>query len=141
MCGFVASGGGNTPIDSVICTNVLREYHNFGWSYTASNYGEKANNFTTTWMGHFDNQYRDYQAAGINVIPCIQWKLGSGETISYKVDENNLPIRQNGELVKASFWERFDPNTYFVFADNIFAFSARYGRNSTAELLAIAKAH
>jgi hypothetical protein len=36
MCGFVAGGGGNTPIDSVACTGVLREYHNFGWSYTGN---------------------------------------------------------------------------------------------------------
>ncbi len=141
MCGFVAGGGGNTPIDSVICTTVLREYHNFGWSYTASKYGDKATFLAGSWMCNFDSQYRDYKAAGINVIPCIQWSLGNKETISYKVDENGLPIRQNGELVRTSFWERFDPNTYFVYADNMFAISARYGRNSTKELLAIAQAH
>ncbi len=140
MCGFVAIGGGNTPIDSVICTNVLREYHNFGWTYVASNYGAKANVFQSSGMGQFDDRYREYKAAGINVIPCIQWNL-KNETISYKVDENGLPIYQNGKLVKATFWERFNPNTYFVYADNVFGFSARYGRNSSAELLAIAKAH
>ncbi|MBO5378889.1 MAG: hypothetical protein J6A90_01040 [Clostridia bacterium] len=140
MCGFVAIGGGNTPIDSVICTTVLREYHNFGWSYVASNYGAKANVFQSSGMGQFDDRYREYKAAGINVIPCIQWNL-KNETISYKVDENGLPIYQNGALVRATFWERFNPNTYFVYADNVFGFSARYGRNSSAELLAIAKAH
>ncbi len=141
MCGFVAGGGGNTPIDSVICTNVLREYHNFHWSYTASEYGQKASLFVNPrWMGDFDSEYRNYKAAGINVIPCVQWNITTG--ISYKVDENGLPIRdENGELVKTSFWERFDPNTYFVYADNMFAFSARYGRNNTAELLAIAELH
>ncbi len=141
MCGFVAGGGGNTPIDSVICTNVLREYHNFHWSYTASEYGRKSSLFVNPrWMGDFDAQYRNYKAAGINVIPCVQWNITTG--ISYKVDENGLPIRdENGELVKTSFWERFDPNTYFVYADNMFAFSARYGRNNTAELLAIAELH
>ena len=143
MCGFVAGGGGNTPIESVICTNVLREYHNFHWSYTASKYGQQAALFVNPkWMGDFDSQYAAYKAAGINVIPCIQWSLGNGQTISYKVDENGLPIRdENGELIKASFWERFDPNTYFVYADNTFAFSARYGRNNTKELLEIAKLH
>ncbi|MBO5379463.1 MAG: hypothetical protein J6A90_03970 [Clostridia bacterium] len=141
MCGFVAGGGGNTPIDSVICTNVLREYHNFHWSYTSSKYGDKASLFVNPrWMGDFDSEYRNYKAAGINVIPCVQWNIKTG--ISYKVDENGLPIRdENGELVKTSFWERFDPNTYFVYADNMFAFSARYGRNNTAELLAIAELH
>ena len=140
MCGFVAGGGGNTPIDSVICTGVLREYHNFGWSYTVEKYGDKATFLEGSWMCNFDAQYRNYKAAGINVIPCVQWNITTG--ISYKVDENGLPIYDNeGALVKASFWERFDPNTYFVYADNMFAFSARYGRNNTAELLAIAQLH
>lgn len=141
MCGFVAGGGGHTPVDSVICTTVLREYHNFGWSYLASNYGKKASIFIAG-MGNFDEQYRTYKLAGINVIPCVQWQLGNGETISYKVGENNLPVySSDGSLVKASFWERFNPHTYFVYADNMFAFSARYGRNTSAELLAIAELH
>ena len=141
MCGFVAGGGGNTPIDSVICTTVLREYHNFGWSYTASNYGNKASNFIN-WMGDFDKQYRDYKLAGINVIPCVQWSLGNGETISYKVGSDNTPLYDSeGKLIRATFWERFNPHTYFVYADNMFAFSARYGRNTSAELLAIAQLH
>ncbi len=140
MCGFVAGGGGNTPIDSVSCTTVLREYHNFGWSYVASNYGREAA-FFVGWMGNFDYEYRTYKEAGITVIPCIQWSLGNGETISYKVDDDKLPVYSNGSLVKATFWERFDPHTYFVYADNMFAFSARYGRNTSAELLAIAELH
>ncbi len=141
MCGFVAGGGGHTPIDEVSCVGVLREYHNFGWSYSASNYGKQASFFTGSWMGNFDYEYRTYRAAGLNVIPCIQWKLGNGETISYKVDKNNLPVYSNGSLVKASFWERFNPHTYFVYADNVFAFSARYGTNNSLNLLEIAKLH
>ncbi|MBO5287174.1 MAG: hypothetical protein J6B34_03535 [Clostridia bacterium] len=141
MCGFVASGGGNTPIDEVSCVTVLREYHNFGWSYAADSYGSKASFFTGSWMGNFDSQYRKYTEAGLNVIPCIQWSLGKEESISYKVGSNNLPIYSDGKLVKASFWERFNPHTYFVFADNMFAFSARYGSNSSSTLLEIAKLH
>ncbi len=144
MCGFVAAGGGNTPIDSVSCVGVLREYHNFGWSYSASDYGTSKASFftgTTNWMGNFETQYRSYRAAGLNVIPCIQWSLGNGETISYKVDENNLPVYSGGKLVKATFWERFNPHTYFVYADNIFAFSARFGTNKSSALLEIAKLH
>ena len=139
MCGFTAGGGGYTPIDSVKCTTVLREYHNFGWSYDVSKYGSKASFFTVDyWPGNFDKEYKAFKEAGINVIPCIQWSLGNGETISYKVDENNLPVYENGKLVRTSFWERFDPNTYFVYADNLFAFSARYGSNNSYELLDIA---
>ena len=141
MCGFVAAGGGHTPIDEVSCVGVLREYHNFGWSYQADKYGAKSNVFTSTWMGDFDYEYRVYKQAGLNVIPCIQWKLGSGETISYKVDSENRPVYSGGKLVAASFWERFNPYTYFVYADNIFAFAARYGSNNSTDLLAIAKLH
>ena len=141
MCGFVAIGGGYTPIDSVICTTVLREYHNFGWSYVASNYGKQASDFIG-WMGDFDSEYRAFKTAGLNVIPCIQWSLGNGETISYKVGSDNLPqYDSEGKLIRASFWERFNPHTYFVYADNIFAFSARYGMNSSTELLEITKLH
>ena len=142
MCGFVAAGGGHTPVDSVSCTTVLREYHNFGWSYNAKKYGLQASFFTGSWMGDFDYEYATYKAAGINVIPCIQWNLGKGETISYQVDANKRPVYDSeGNLIRATFWERFDPHTYFVFADNVFAFAARYGTNSSAALLEITKLH
>ena len=144
MCGFVAGGGGNTPIDSVICVGVLREYHNFGWSYSAKSYGTKDASFfrgTTNWMGDFESQYRKYKEAGLNVIPCIQWNIGKGETISYKVNSDNLPVYSNNELVRATFWERFNPHTYFVYADSMFAFSARFGSNKSSTLLEIAKLH
>ena len=137
MCGFVAIGSGNTPVDSVICSTVLREYHNFGWSYVANNYGGKASVFNWS-MGNFDEKYLEYRSAGINVIPCIQWQIGQKQTISYKVDSNGNPLRLNGELIRATFWERFDPDTYFVYADNVFAFAARYGSNNSSELYAIA---
>ena len=142
MCGFVAAGGGHTPIDSVSCTTVLREYHNFGWSYNAKKYGLQASFFTGSWMGDFDYEYATYKAAGINVIPCIQWNLGNKETISYQVDANKRPVYDSdGKLIRATFWERFDPHTYFVFADSVFAYAARYGTNSSAALLEITKLH
>ena len=141
MCGFVAGGGGHTPIENVSAAGVLREYHNFGWSYDATKYGNIASNFTTTWMGNFDNEYRAYREAGINVIPCIQWSLGRGETISYKVGGDNLPVYSSGSLVKSTFWERFNPHTYFVFADHFFAFAARYGSNSSTYLYEVMKNH
>ena len=141
MCGFVAAGGGHTSIEDVSAVGVLREYHNFGWSYDVSKYGSRPAMFTSTWMGNFDYEYKAYTEAGLNVIPCIQWSLGNKETISYKVDENKLPIYEDGKLVRASFWERFDPHTYFIYADSLFAYSARYGSNNSSELLTITKLH
>lgn len=137
MCGFVASGGGNTPIDSVICSTVLREYHNFGWSYDATAYFSRPSFFYESWMGNFDNQYRDYGNAGLNVIPCIQWNL-TKDSISNKVDENNMPIIESDAFVRGNFFDRFNPHTYFTYADNMFAFAARYGSNSSSELAEIA---
>ena len=134
MCGFVANGGGNTPIDSVVCTTVLREYHNFGWSYDSTVYPGKAAFFNNSWMGNFDNQYRDYRRAGINVIPCVQWNLKEN-VMSHQVDENNLPIKSNGGFVKGGFYDKMNAHTYFVYADSMFAFAARYGSNNSTELL------
>ena len=74
MCGFTAIGSGNTPIDSVICTTVLRDYRKVEWGYTISKYPKLAS-FFNGMMGNFDNAYKNYTQAGINVIPCIQWDL------------------------------------------------------------------
>ena len=140
MCGFTAVGGGNTPIDSVICTTVLREYRNFGWGYTTSNYPNKASFFASSWMGNFDKNYKEYTQAGLNVIPCIQWDLVN-VSVSHKVDENKLPVKSNGSYVRANFWERFDPHTYFAYADNVFSFAARYGSNASTSLRELAALH
>ena len=137
MCGFVAGGGGNTPIDSVICSTVLREYHNFGWSYDLNAYLGKPAKFEGSWMCNFDTQYRNYTAAGINVIPCIQWDLVN-IVISNKVDENKLPVIENNAFVRSNFFDRFDPHTYFMYADSMFTLAARYGSNSSKELASIA---
>ena len=137
MCGFVAGGSGNTPIDSVICSTVLREYHNFGWSYDLNAYMGKPTKLEGSWMCNFDAQYRDYTKAGLNVIPCIQWNLQDTQ-ISNKVDENNMPVVENNAFVKADFFERFNPHTYFMYADSMFALAARYGSNGSEELAEIA---
>ena len=137
MCGFVAGGGGNTPIDSVICSTVLREYHNFGWSYDFNIYDSRPAKFEGSWMCNFDSQYRDYTAAGLNVIPCIQWNLKT-IPVSNKVDENNMPVKENGAYVMSNFFDRFNPHTYFMYADSMFTFAARYGTNTSQQLLEIA---
>ncbi len=137
MCGFVATGGGNTPIKSVSCTTVLREYHNFGWSYNDGAYPGMSNNFMGG-MGNFDGQYSAYQAAGINVIPCIQWP---NYEVAKKVDDDGNPIKEGGKYVPASFFEKFNPQVYCLYADNMFCFAARYGSNTSADLLSILRKH
>ena len=137
MCGFVAGGGGNTPIDSVICSTVLREYHNFGWSYDLNAYNGRPAKFEGSWMCNFDYQYSSYTAAGLNVIPCIQWDLKNIQ-IANKVDENNQPVVVDNAFVRANFYDRFNAHTYFMYADSMFTISARFGSNTSAELLEIA---
>lgn len=137
MCGFVAGGGGNTPIDSVICTSVLREYHNFGWTYDFNSYVSGPSFFEGSWMCNFDSQYRNYTKAGLNVIPCFQWKLAE-TPVSNKVDENNMPIVQNGAFIMSEWGDRFNPHTYFTYADSMFALAARFGSNNSQELQEIA---
>ncbi len=137
MCGFVAGGSGNTPIDSVTCSTVLREYHNFGWSYDLNAYMSRPSKFEGSWMCNFDTQYKNYSAAGLNVIPCIQWNLANVQ-VSNKVDESNQPVIEDDAFVRADFFDRFNPHTYFMYADSMFALAARYGANSSSSLAAIA---
>ena len=139
MCGFVAIGGGNTPIESVSCTTVLREYHQLEWTYNYNTYPGQSS-FFNGWMGNFDDAYRRYSQAGLNVIPCFQWDVRN-IAVSYKVDKNGEPVKSAGAFVRASFFEKFDPNTYFQYADAMFAFSARFGSNASSGLLDIAKQH
>ena len=141
MCGFAAIGEGYTPVDSVNCTTVLREYHNFGWSYNDQNYPGKTMKFTNGTMGNFDESYKKFYDAGINVIPCFQWHLTNTYSVSHKVDENKNPIYNNGTIVMTSFFEKFDPHTYFTYANGMFLFSARYGSNKSNALINIMEPH
>ena len=141
MCGFAGIGEGYTPVDSVNCTTVLREYHNFGWSYNDQNYPGKTMKFTNGTMGNFDESYKKFYDAGINVIPCFQWALVDTYSVSHKVDENKNPIYNNGTIVMTSFFEKFDPHTYFTYANGMFLFSARYGSNKSNALINIMEPH
>lgn len=137
MCGFVSTGGGYTPISSINCTTVLREYHNFGWSYNEKAYPSTASNFSTT-MGKYDVEYRTYKNAGINVIPCVQWP----GNIARKVDTSTgLPIKNGTNFVEADYFEKFTPDVYFLYADNMFSFAARYGTNKSSETLKALRLH
>ncbi len=137
--GFVAGGGGNTPLDSVSCTTVLREYHNLEWTYEMGAYPGQAS-FFSGWMGNFDSEYSRYSREGINVIPCFQWDV-KNSSMSYKVDKNGYPVKSGNVFQRASFLERFDPNTYFQYADAMFSFAARYGSSSASWLSDAVREH
>ncbi len=72
QCGFVAGGGGNCTIEQLSCSYVVREYHNFGWSYSVGSFPGKASKFVNTVVGNFDQAYKDYSEAGLLVIPRFQ---------------------------------------------------------------------
>lgn len=139
MCGFTAAGSGNTPVDSVECTTVLRDYRKFEWGYNINLYPLRASYFNGT-MGDFDGKFKEYTSSGINVIPCVQWDL-TNTPLSYKVDDDNLPKKSGTSFLKGDFWDKMNPHTYFVYADHMFSFSARYGSNNSMDLLEYAKTH
>ncbi|MBR7100885.1 MAG: hypothetical protein IKC74_01210 [Clostridia bacterium] len=134
ICGFVANGGGNTSVSQVSCATVLREYHNMGWSYTIELYPYTATHFNGG-MGNFDIEYSYYKKNHINVIPCVQW--GTLEVASV------FSLNSEGKIVRraATEQEKYDPDVYEMYADNMFGFAARYGRAKSPELLEILKKH
>ena len=140
MCGFAATGGGNTSVDQLACVNVLREYHNMGWSYNPNAYPGKANIYASSMAstgGSWDITYKKY-SQNILTIPCVQW---GDMNVANKVDESGLPVKEGGKLVAASYWEKFNPEVYFIYADNMYWFAARYGSNTSASTLQTLKAH
>ena len=135
MCGFVAVGGGNTTIAQVSCTTVLREYHNFGWTYRTDSYPKTASRFSGD-MGNFDAQYQAYSQKGINVIPCIQWSANDHISSVFELDADGKVVRRD-----AVGDERYDPNSYQTYADNMFSFAGRFGTTKSDELKAILTKH
>ncbi len=140
MCGFAATGGGNTTVEQLACASVLREYHNMGWSYSPSSYPGKSNVYAAYMAsdgGSWDSTYKKYSAS-ILTIPCIQW----GEiNVARSVDEDGLPIKEGTDFKAATYWEKFNPEVYFLYADNMYWFAARYGSNTSADVLKVLKAH
>jgi len=132
MCGFVAAGGGNTSITQMSCVSVMREYHNYGWTFNPNLYPGKYTNSFSGNMGNFDTEYRRYTEAGINVIPCIQWREDSQMRTIYSLNENRGVVKRN-----ATYGETFLPLTYQAYAHDMFIFSARYGRSNTESLAKI----
>ncbi len=137
MCGFVAIGGGNTPTKSILCTTVMREYHNFGWSYNDRSYPGKSNIFNGT-MGNFDAKYKEYSEAGILVVPCFQWP---NYEVARQVDDNGMPVKVDGNYPAVGYFEKFSPDVYYIYADHMFAYSARYGTNTSTDVLSVLRAH
>ncbi len=130
ICGFVAAGGGNCTVEQLSCATVLREYHNFGWSYNDKFYPKKASFFSGS-MGNFDALYKAYTEAGIEVVPCPQWATSN----------NPAKIYENGALRVATYWEKFSASSYKTYADAMFIMAARYGHTNSPELVAIQKTH
>ena len=63
MNGFV-----DCKFDNLKAGGILREYHNFGWTYDA-NSGKCY--FQSSWFD-FDDFYKRVSEAGIEILPCIQ---------------------------------------------------------------------
>ena len=140
MCGFAATGGGNTTVEQLACASVLREYHNMGWSYSVAAYPGKSNIYASSMAstgGTWDATYAKYSKSML-VVPCVQWNQLN---VARAFDEDGLPIKENGDFKAATYWEKFNPNAYFLYADNMFWFAARYGSNQSPELLQTLKAH
>ena len=135
MCGFVAGGGGNTTIEQMACANVMREYHNMGWTYNKQYYPKTATAFMSD-LGNFDSLYYSYTEAGLNVIPCIQWAEGDQIATVFGLDENGKVTSR-----PATESEKFYPSSYQKYADNMFGFAGRYGRTNTPELVKILEKH
>ena len=140
MCGFTAGGGGHTTTDQLACVNVMREYHNFGWSYAETAYPGKSNLPGAGWTGNFDSLYSEFSKK-LLVIPCVQWDSRTG--IARQVDEDGLPVKgSDGKFItEINHWKKCNPEVYFLYADNMYWFAARYGSNTSADTLKTLKAH
>ena len=129
QCGFVASGGGNCTIEQLSCSYVVREYHNFGWSYSVGSFPGKASKFVNTVVGNFDQAYKEYSEAGLLVIPCLQWNEQSMPARVYNELENKL----SNEI--ASWEEKYLPENWAAYADAMYQYAARYGSSKMGYLV------
>ena len=135
QCGFVAGGGGNCTIEQLICTYVVREYHNVGWSYSNSSFPNKAAKFANTVVGNFDTAYAEYSQADLLIIPCLQWNDGSSPARRYDYENEKL------STTIATWDEKYDPQSYAAIADLLYQYSARYGSSKMGYLLDNALVH
>ena len=92
---------------------VLREYHNFGWTY---DYNTGKTYYQSSWFD-FDNFYKSVYDKGITVAPCIQ----------QGIDPNN---RENKPVT--DFSRTTDPTAYGIHSNVLFNFAARYGSRTVS---------
>lgn len=103
MNGFV-----DCKFDNLKAGGILREYHNFGWTYDA-NSGKCY--FQSSWFD-FDDFYKRVSEAGIEILPCIQ-QGNNKENREYK------PVENGADTTKAA--------SYKVHSNVLFNYAARYG--------------
>ena len=103
MNGFV-----DCKFDNLKAGGILREYHNFGWTYDA-NSGKCY--FQSSWFD-FDDFYKRVSEAGITILPCIQ-QGNNKENREYK------PVEDGADTT--------DAQSYKTHSNVMFNYAARYG--------------
>lgn len=100
--------------ENLTAGRVLREYHNFGWTYDA-NSGKCY--FKSSWFD-FDEFYKSVYDSGITILPCIQ-------------QGNNTESRENKPVSNGD--DTLNPTSYKIHSNVLFNYVARYGSNTVDE--------
>ena len=135
MCGLV--GDYSCSIEQLQAGTVVREYHNFGWSYASASFPSKSTLLSNTVVGNFDILYSQYCDArnGLLIIPCLQWNEGSSPARVFNYETGKL------SNTIASWDEKYKPETYVAMADCIYQYAARYGSSKMGYLVENIIAH
>lgn len=129
MCGLL--GDYSCSIEQLQASTVVREYHNFGWSYASASFPSKSTLLSNTVVGNFDTLYKQYSDArnGLLIIPCLQWNEQSSPARIYNYETGKL------SNTIASWDEKYDPQTYVAIADCVYQYAARYGSSKMGYLV------
>ena len=133
MCALLGDGAMNT-VEEYSCVNVIREYHNLGWSYNWSSFPKKATSLIKTNVGNFDVKYRDYSPYNL-IVPCLQWSEGDNPARTY----DKLTGKLSANI--ATFTEKYLPSTYVAYADVMYQYAARYGSSKMTYLYENVREH
>lgn len=132
-CGLLGDGA-YCSVEDLECCTVLREYHNFGWSYNYSSFPKKATTLIKTNVGNFDKKYADHYLYNL-VVPCLQWNDDSNPARVYDKLTGKL------SATVASFTQKYLPSTYIAYADLMFQYAARYGSTKVGYLYDVVREH
>ena len=132
-CTILGDGAGST-VGELSFVNIVREYHNLGWSYNASSFPLKSTVFIKTVVGNFDKKYKEHAPYNL-IIPCLQWGDGDNPARTY----NKLTGKLNSEV--ATFTEKYLPSTYIGYADLVYQYAARYGSSRMGYLYENVRVH